>query len=82
MKDSELEDRLFTYLWLSFHVPNTRAGRVGSAHSGGGTARAGRNCGEGRNEGHVSDPGGVIVTNLTQDKEKPLDQRFARYSSN
>ena len=28
MTDSELEDRLFTYLWLSFHTPNSHAGRV------------------------------------------------------
>jgi hypothetical protein len=28
MTDSELEDRLFTYLWLSFHTPNGHSGRV------------------------------------------------------
>jgi hypothetical protein len=28
MTDSELEDRLFTYLWLSLHNPNAHAGRV------------------------------------------------------
>jgi hypothetical protein len=28
MMDSELEDRLFTYLWLSAHTPNSHAGRV------------------------------------------------------
>ena len=28
MTDSELEDRLFTYLWLSLHTPNAHAGRV------------------------------------------------------
>jgi hypothetical protein len=28
MTDSQLEDRLFTYLWLSFHTPNSHAGRV------------------------------------------------------
>ena len=28
MMDSELEDRLFTYLWLSLHTPNAHAGRV------------------------------------------------------
>jgi hypothetical protein len=28
MTDSELEDRLFTYLWLSFHTPNSHADRV------------------------------------------------------
>ena len=27
MTDFELEDRLFTYFWLSFHTPNTHAGR-------------------------------------------------------
>jgi hypothetical protein len=26
--DSELEGRLFTYLWLSLHTPNAHAGRV------------------------------------------------------
>jgi hypothetical protein len=26
--DSDLEDRLFTYLWLSLHTPNAHAGRV------------------------------------------------------
>jgi len=28
MTDSELEDRLFTYLWLSIRTPNAHAGRV------------------------------------------------------
>jgi hypothetical protein len=28
MTDSELENRLFTYLWLSLHTPNAHAGRV------------------------------------------------------
>jgi hypothetical protein len=28
MTDSELEDRLFTYLWLSLHTPNAHASRV------------------------------------------------------
>ena len=28
MTDAELEDRLFTYLWLSVHTPNKHAGRV------------------------------------------------------
>ena len=29
MTDSELEDRLFTYLWLSLHTPNNaHAGRL------------------------------------------------------
>ena len=28
MTDSELEDRLFTYLWLSLHTPNAHACRV------------------------------------------------------
>jgi hypothetical protein len=28
MTDSELEDRLFAYLWLSLHTPNAHAGRV------------------------------------------------------
>ena len=28
MRDSELEDRLFTYLFLSLHTPNAHAGRV------------------------------------------------------
>ena len=28
MTDSQLEDRLFTYLWLSFHTPNSHADRV------------------------------------------------------
>jgi hypothetical protein len=28
MTDSELEDRLFPYLWLSLHTPNAHAGRV------------------------------------------------------
>ena len=28
MTDSELEDRLFTYLWLALHTPNAHAGRV------------------------------------------------------
>ena len=28
MTDSELEDRLFIYLWLSLHTPNAHAGRV------------------------------------------------------
>ena len=28
MTDAELEDRLFTYLWLSLHTPNKHAGRV------------------------------------------------------
>jgi hypothetical protein len=28
MTDSELEDWLFTYFWLSLHTPNTHAGRV------------------------------------------------------
>jgi hypothetical protein len=28
MTDSELEDRLCTYLWLSLHTPNAHAGRV------------------------------------------------------
>jgi hypothetical protein len=28
MTDSELEDRLFLYLWLGRHTPNTHAGRV------------------------------------------------------
>jgi hypothetical protein len=28
MTDSELEDRLFTYLWLSLHTTNAHAGRV------------------------------------------------------
>ena len=27
MTDSELEDRLFTYLWLSLHTINPHAGR-------------------------------------------------------
>ena len=26
--DSESEDRLFMYLWLSLHTPNSHAGRV------------------------------------------------------
>ena len=28
MTDSELEDRLFTYLWLSLHTPNAHASRM------------------------------------------------------
>jgi len=28
MTDSELEDLLFLYLWLSLHTPNAHAGRV------------------------------------------------------
>jgi hypothetical protein len=28
MTDFELEDHLFTYLWLSLHTPNKHAGRV------------------------------------------------------
>jgi hypothetical protein len=28
MTDSELEDRLFTYFWLSLHTPSAHAGRV------------------------------------------------------
>ena len=28
MTDSELEDTLFTYLWLSLHSPNAHASRV------------------------------------------------------
>jgi hypothetical protein len=28
MTDAELEDRLFTYLWLALHTPNAHAGRV------------------------------------------------------
>ena len=28
MTDSELEDRLFAYLWLSLHTPYAHAGRV------------------------------------------------------
>ena len=28
MTDSELEDRLFAYLWLSLRTPNAHAGRV------------------------------------------------------
>ena len=28
MTDAELEDRLFTYLWLSLHTPHAHAGRV------------------------------------------------------
>jgi hypothetical protein len=28
MTDSELEDHLFTYLWLALHTPNAHAGRV------------------------------------------------------
>jgi hypothetical protein len=28
MTDEELEDRLFTYLWLSLHTPNAHAHRV------------------------------------------------------
>ena len=28
MTVSELEDRLFTYLWLSLHTPNAHAGRL------------------------------------------------------
>jgi hypothetical protein len=28
MTDSELEDRLFTYLWLSLNTPNGHAGRI------------------------------------------------------
>jgi hypothetical protein len=28
MTASELEDRIFTYLWLSLHTPNAHAGRV------------------------------------------------------
>ena len=28
MTNSELEDHLFTYLWLSLHTPNAHAGRV------------------------------------------------------
>jgi hypothetical protein len=28
MTDSELEDRLFTYFWLSLRTPNAHAGRV------------------------------------------------------
>jgi hypothetical protein len=28
MTDPELEDRLFTYLWLSLHTPNGHADRV------------------------------------------------------
>ena len=28
MTDSELEDRLFTYLWLSLKTPNGHAGRI------------------------------------------------------
>jgi hypothetical protein len=28
MTDSQLENRLFTYLWLSFHSPNSHTGRV------------------------------------------------------
>jgi hypothetical protein len=28
MTDEELEDRIFTYLWLSLHSPNAHANRV------------------------------------------------------
>ena len=28
MTDAELEDNLFTYLWLSLHTPNKHASRV------------------------------------------------------
>jgi hypothetical protein len=28
MTDAELEDRLFTYIWLSVHTPNAHAGRI------------------------------------------------------
>jgi hypothetical protein len=28
MTDSELADRLFTYLWLSLHTPNAHASRI------------------------------------------------------
>jgi hypothetical protein len=28
LTDAELEDRLFTYLWLAKHTPNACAGRV------------------------------------------------------
>ena len=28
MADPELEDRLFTYLWLSLHTPNAHASRI------------------------------------------------------
>jgi hypothetical protein len=28
MTNAELEDRLFTYRWLSLHTPNAHAGRV------------------------------------------------------
>jgi hypothetical protein len=28
MTDAELEDRLFTYRWLSLHTPNAHASRV------------------------------------------------------
>ena len=51
MTDSELEDQLFTYLWLSLHTPNAHAGRVCSAHSGSGTARPRRNGGKSPREG-------------------------------
>ena len=34
MTDSELEDRLFTYLWLSLHTPNAHAGPGGPTYRG------------------------------------------------
>jgi len=36
MTDSELEDRLFTYLWLSLHTPKAHAGRVAQLFGGSG----------------------------------------------
>jgi hypothetical protein len=42
MTDSELEDRLFTYLWLSFHTPNgTPAGSRNSSRKRNGAVRLG-----------------------------------------
>jgi hypothetical protein len=47
MTDSELEDRLFTYLWLPLHTPNSHAGRVAQLIEEAETARPnwdGRTC--------------------------------------
>jgi hypothetical protein len=51
MTDSELEDRLFMYLWLSLHTTNKHASQVAQLIAGSGMARPGWDGGKSPREG-------------------------------
>ena len=65
MADPELEDRLFTYLWLSLTPPNAARGPT---HRGSGTARASRNCGKGPRDANSGS--GAVASQWTRGRKK------------